>query len=379
MLALIFISVQLGRGFGAFGIGLLVSHFRVRGKLALFPLSWEWWDWCGASGALFGLLGGSVSGFITNSTIYYSTCGALCTLIILVAVNLGLGVASFCWQFCTHPWFPFWVFPWLCAVDEAAVWLDVSWRASSMHWGWSACKTLAQSLSVCALHLIIPAKSGWFHWCFCCSLHWCGCQQEVFLVPLLELCSNCSLALWQHPQSQLSSNSTILKVPNPQRQFSSNSTIFKAMKLWRQFRSNLTIFKAPNPWRQFSSNSTIFKANGLSSFRVGTNPSWSDSIICHTEASSVLRSVWRLCMTLPTCTMKTNPEPISLHVSSEFFIIASLTIMTSMSQWCARASHPEIDMSSLSLSLSLFPPLHICQISLSLQSVPDHYNQDCKF
>jgi hypothetical protein len=77
--------------------------------------------------------------------------------------------------------------------------------------------------------------------------------------------------------------------------------------------------------------------------------------------------------------MKTNPEPISLHVSSEFFIIASLTIMTSMSQWCARASHPEIDMSSLSLSLSLFPPLHICQISHSLQSVPEHYNQDCKF
>ncbi len=25
---------------------------------------------------------------------------------------------------------------------------------------------------------------------------------------------------------------------------------------------------------------------------------------------------------LPTCKMKTNPEPISLHVSSEFFIIA---------------------------------------------------------
>ncbi len=49
----------------------------------------------GASGALFGLFGGSVSGIITNSTIYYSTCGALCTLIILVAVNLGVGLLPF--------------------------------------------------------------------------------------------------------------------------------------------------------------------------------------------------------------------------------------------------------------------------------------------
>ncbi len=48
----------------------------------------------GASGALFGLLGGSVSEIITNS-IYYSMCGALCTLIILVAVNLGLGLLPF--------------------------------------------------------------------------------------------------------------------------------------------------------------------------------------------------------------------------------------------------------------------------------------------
>lgn len=48
MLALIFIGVQLGREFGAFRIGLLVSHFRVRGKLALFSLPWEWWDWCGS-------------------------------------------------------------------------------------------------------------------------------------------------------------------------------------------------------------------------------------------------------------------------------------------------------------------------------------------
>ncbi len=358
MLALIFISVQLGREFGAFCIGLRVSHFRVRGKLALFPLPWEWWDWCGSFRSFVWFVWwiclrdyhklNNLLQHVWSSLHSHHPC----------CCQSWSWVASFCWQFCTHWWFPFWVFAWLCVVDEAAVWLDVSWWASSMHRGWSACKTLAQSLSVCALHLI----TIWFHWCFCCSLHWCGCQQEVFLVPLLELCSNCSLALWQHSQRQLSSNSTILKVPNPQRQFSTNLTIFKAMKPWRQFSSNLTIFKAPNPWRQFSSSSTIFKAYDLSSFRVGKNPSWSDSIICHTEASSVFRSVWRLCMTLPTCKMKTNPEPISLHVSSEFFIIAFFDnhdIDVSM----MLKSHPPWDWHELSLSS---PQAHMPDLS--------HYN-----
>lgn len=38
--------------------------------------------------------------------------------------------------------------------------------------------------------------------------------------------------------------------------------------------------------------------------------------------------------------------------------------MTSMSWWCSRASHPEIDMSSLSLSLSLPPTAHMPDLSL---------------
>ncbi len=323
MLALIFISVQMGREFGAFHIGLLVSHFRIRGKLALFPLPWECWDWCGSFRSFVWFAWWiCLRDYHKLTNLLQHVWSSLCTLIILVAVNLGLGLLPFVDNFAHIGGFlsgfllgflllmkP--QYGWMCH-DELPLCIEVDLPV----------KTLAQSLSVCALHLIIPAKSGWFHWCFSFSLHWCGCQQEVFLVPLLELCSNCSLALWQHPQRQFSSNSTILKVPNPQRQFSSNSTIFKGTKPWRQFSSNLTIFKAPNPWRQFSSNSTIFKAYGLSSFRVGKNPSWSDSIICHTEASSVFRSVWRLCMTLSTCTMKTNPKPISLHVSSEFFIIA---------------------------------------------------------
>jgi hypothetical protein len=120
---------------------------------------------------------------------------SLCTLIILVAVNLGLGLLPFVDNFAHIGGFlsgfllgflllmkP--QYGWMCH-DELPLCIEVDLPV----------KTLAQSLSVCALHLIIPAKSGWFHWCFSFSLHWCGCQQEVFLVPLLELCSNCSLAL----------------------------------------------------------------------------------------------------------------------------------------------------------------------------------------
>jgi membrane associated rhomboid family serine protease len=194
MLALIFIGLQLEREFGAFRIGLLYLISGLGGSLlsALF-LTNE--IAVGASGALFGLLGASLSEILTNWTIYKRKCGALCTLIILVAVNLALGLLPHVDNFAHIGGFlsgfllgflllmkP--QYGWMCH-DELPLCIEVDLPV----------KTLAQSLSVCALHLIIPAKSGWFHWCFSFSLHWCGCQQEVFLVPLLELCSNCSLAL----------------------------------------------------------------------------------------------------------------------------------------------------------------------------------------
>jgi membrane associated rhomboid family serine protease len=91
MVALIFIGLQLEREFGAFRIGLLYLISGLGGSLlsALF-LTNE--IAVGASGALFGLLGASLSEILTNWTIYKRKCGALCTLIILVAVNLALGL-----------------------------------------------------------------------------------------------------------------------------------------------------------------------------------------------------------------------------------------------------------------------------------------------
>ncbi|KAJ1409631.1 hypothetical protein SESBI_22691 [Sesbania bispinosa] len=46
----------------------------------------------GASGALFGLLGGMLSELITNWSIYESKVGALFTLVIIIGVNLALGI-----------------------------------------------------------------------------------------------------------------------------------------------------------------------------------------------------------------------------------------------------------------------------------------------
>ncbi|KAL3623060.1 Retinoblastoma-like protein 1 [Castilleja foliolosa] len=46
----------------------------------------------GASGALFGLLGGMLSELITNWTIYANKVAALLTLVIIIAINLAVGI-----------------------------------------------------------------------------------------------------------------------------------------------------------------------------------------------------------------------------------------------------------------------------------------------
>ncbi|KAL8039373.1 hypothetical protein ABFX02_10G032700 [Erythranthe guttata] len=91
MLSLLIIGIRLEREFGFVRIGLLYLISGFGGSLlsALFIQSNIS---VGASGALFGLLGGMLSELITNWTIYANKVSALLTLVIIIAINLAVGI-----------------------------------------------------------------------------------------------------------------------------------------------------------------------------------------------------------------------------------------------------------------------------------------------
>ncbi|KAK7848695.1 rhomboid-like protein 1 [Quercus suber] len=91
MLSLIFIGIRLEQEFGFVRIGLLyvISGFGGSLMSALFIQSRIS---VGASGALFGLLGGMLSELITNWTIYANKLAALLTLIVIIIINLAVGI-----------------------------------------------------------------------------------------------------------------------------------------------------------------------------------------------------------------------------------------------------------------------------------------------
>ncbi|XP_041006924.1 RHOMBOID-like protein 1 isoform X2 [Juglans microcarpa x Juglans regia] len=91
MLSLVFIGIRLEQEFGFVRIGLLYVISGFGGSLlsALFIQSQIS---VGASGALFGLLGGMLSELITNWTIYANKLAALLTLLFVILVNLAVGI-----------------------------------------------------------------------------------------------------------------------------------------------------------------------------------------------------------------------------------------------------------------------------------------------
>lgn len=91
MLSLIVIGIRLEQEFGFVRIGLLYVISGFGGSLlsALFIQSNIS---VGASGALFGLLGGMLSELITNWTIYANKIAALVMLVVIIAVNLAVGI-----------------------------------------------------------------------------------------------------------------------------------------------------------------------------------------------------------------------------------------------------------------------------------------------
>ncbi|WJX69599.1 Retinoblastoma-like protein 1 [Trifolium repens] len=91
MLSLVFIGIRLEQEFGFVRIGSLyvISGF---GGTVLSALFIQSGISVGASGALFGLLGGMLSELLINWTIYANKLAALLTLIVIVVINLAVGV-----------------------------------------------------------------------------------------------------------------------------------------------------------------------------------------------------------------------------------------------------------------------------------------------
>ncbi|KAK2972360.1 hypothetical protein RJ640_014418 [Escallonia rubra] len=91
MLSLLFIGIRLEQEFGFVRIGLLYLISGFGGSLlsALFIQSNIS---VGASGALFGLLGGMLSELITNWTIYANKVATLLTLVVIIVINLAVGI-----------------------------------------------------------------------------------------------------------------------------------------------------------------------------------------------------------------------------------------------------------------------------------------------
>ncbi|KAH1145419.1 hypothetical protein AAZX31_15G036600 [Glycine max] len=91
MLSLVFIGIRLEQEFGFVRIGFLYVISGFGGSL-LSALFIQEGISVGASGALFGLLGGMLSELLINWTIYANKFAALLTLIVIVVINLAVGI-----------------------------------------------------------------------------------------------------------------------------------------------------------------------------------------------------------------------------------------------------------------------------------------------
>lgn len=91
MLSLVLVGIRLEEEFGPVKIGLLYVISGVGGSL-LSSLFIRSTISVGASGALFGLLGGMLSELLTNWTIYENKLLALSILMLIITMNLAMGI-----------------------------------------------------------------------------------------------------------------------------------------------------------------------------------------------------------------------------------------------------------------------------------------------
>ncbi|KAL5166313.1 RHOMBOID-like protein 1 [Glycine soja] len=91
MFGLLVVGIQLEKEFGFVLIGLLFVISGFGGSLLSALFIGEKVS-VGASGALFGLLGGMLSELLTNWSLYEKKLGALFTYVFVIAINLAVGV-----------------------------------------------------------------------------------------------------------------------------------------------------------------------------------------------------------------------------------------------------------------------------------------------
>lgn len=91
MLSLVLVGIRLEQEFGAVKIGLLYVISGVGGSL-LSSLFIRSTISVGASGSLFGLLGGMLSELLINWTIYEDKLIALLMLVFIIVINLAMGI-----------------------------------------------------------------------------------------------------------------------------------------------------------------------------------------------------------------------------------------------------------------------------------------------
>ncbi|XP_024395107.1 RHOMBOID-like protein 2 [Physcomitrium patens] len=91
MIAVLVLGLPLEKTFGFIRVGVLYLASGLGGSL-LSSLFNQNGVSVGASGALFGLLGGTISDVIINWSLYSNYCGVLLNLIILAAINLAIGL-----------------------------------------------------------------------------------------------------------------------------------------------------------------------------------------------------------------------------------------------------------------------------------------------
>ncbi|XP_019150194.1 PREDICTED: RHOMBOID-like protein 2 [Ipomoea nil] len=91
MLSLLIIGIRLEQQFGFVRVGIIYLVSGVGGSI-LSSLFLQQNISVGASGALFGLLGAMLSELLTNWTIYTNKAVALCTLVVIILINLAVGL-----------------------------------------------------------------------------------------------------------------------------------------------------------------------------------------------------------------------------------------------------------------------------------------------